>query len=101
MKCHSAAMLYHWWKSNELLHSRRVQLAFCLCRTTELSVADVDESSTYFVVQKLITSSMKPVFVNENLCLLKTTKPTDKFHWQHSTTTRQEAMMFANVMIFY
>ncbi|KRY70775.1 Protein dispatched -like protein 1 [Trichinella pseudospiralis] len=92
MKCHSAAMLYHWWKSNELLHSRRVQLAFCLCRTTELSVADVDESSTYFVVQKLITSSMKPVFVNENLCLLKTTKPTDKFHWQHSTTTVFEAI---------
>ncbi|KRX36587.1 Protein dispatched -like protein 1 [Trichinella murrelli] len=79
MKCHSAAMLYHWWKSNELLHSRRVQLAFCLCTT------DVHEPNTYFVVQKLITSSMKPVFVNENLCLLKTTKSTEKFHWQHWT----------------
>ncbi|KRX22554.1 Protein dispatched -like protein 1 [Trichinella nelsoni] len=79
MKCHSAAMLYHWWKSNELLHSRRVQLAFCLCTT------DVHEPNTYFVVQKLITSSMKPVFVNENLCLLKTKKSTEKFHWQHWT----------------
>ncbi|KRY41201.1 Protein dispatched -like protein 1 [Trichinella spiralis] len=80
MKCHSAAMLYHWWKSYELLHSRRVQLAFCLCTT------DVHEPNTYFVVQKLITSSMKPLFVNENLCLLKTTKSTEKFHWwQHWT----------------
>ncbi|KAL1226796.1 Protein dispatched [Trichinella spiralis] len=73
-------MLYHWWKSYELLHSRRVQLAFCLCTT------DVHEPNTYFVVQKLITSSMKPLFVNENLCLLKTTKSTEKFHWwQHWT----------------